>query len=194
MPKGVSMKNLLSYLLMFLMGMAAAAGIFLIASPPRGTAVELQAAPTSSPLTIQVAGAVKQPGVYPLPRDSRVQDAIQAAGGFTQEADPDQVNLAARLKDGERINVPIVGEIPAAPPTSADRSVTIDATPSAPVNLNTATSEELQTLPGVGPSKAAAIIAYREAHSGFKTLDEIQEVPGFGPATFERLKDMITVE
>jgi competence protein ComEA len=188
------MKNLLSYLLMFLLGMAAAAAVFLIASPPRGTAVELLPAPTSSPLTVQVTGAVQQPGVYSLARDSRVQDAIQAAGGLTQEADSSQVNLAARIKDGERISVPKVGEAPAELPTAAGRALTVDATPSTPVNLNTATLEELQTLPGVGPSKAAAIITYREEHNGFKTPDEIQEVPGFGPATFERLKDMITVE
>jgi competence protein ComEA len=188
------MKNLLSYLLLFLLGMAAAAAVFLIASPPRGTAVELQPAPTSSPLTVQVAGAVQQPGVYSLARDSRVQDAIQAAGGLTQAADASQVNLAAKVKDGERIIVPKVGEVPAALPTAASRAVTVDATPSSPVNLNTATLDELQTLPGVGPSKAAAIVAYREAHNGFKTVDEIQEVPGFGPATFERLKDMLTVE
>jgi competence protein ComEA len=107
------------------------------------------------------------------------------------------VNLAARLKDGERVHVPRTGDAPVAVPDDSGRSTGMDlekATPAGPVNINTASLEELQTLPGIGETKAKAIIAYREDKQGFKSIDELQNVTGIGPATFERLKDLITVE
>jgi competence protein ComEA len=185
-------------LLVFLVGMIASAALFLVASPPRGTAVELLPAPTPAPIVIDVDGAVLRPGVYSLPRESRVQDAIQAAGGLSQTANQNAVNLATRLKDGDKLTIPALGTPfaiePATPP--ATRSKAVDpslATPGALVNLNTASLEELQTLPGIGPTKAQQIIDYRQAHGVFKTIDELQNVTGIGPATFEQLRSFVTV-
>ncbi len=202
------MKKWLHPLLWIMLGMVASAAIFLISSPPRGKPVELLPAPTAAPILIHVDGAVKSPGVYGLPRDSRLQDAINEAGGFTDQANQGAVNLATRLKDGDKVHIPTLST-PSAPepvvssdgePTAAPSGKTrsgaanaATATPSGPVNINTATLEELQTLTGIGPTRAQDIIDYREAHGGFKTIEEIQNVKGIGPATFEKLKDRITV-
>lgn len=174
------------------MGIAASAIIFLVVTPPRGEPVELLPAPTPAPILVHVVGAVQQPGVYPLPRESRVQDAIQAAGGFAEEADQKAVNLAARLKDGEKITVPGVDDpvlpAPAIPESSRSGNLSVG-----PVDLNSASLEELQTLPGIGETKAKAIIQYREQNNGFDNIEELQEVDGIGPATFENLKELVTV-
>jgi competence protein ComEA len=134
-----------------------------------------------------VAGRVRHPGLVRLPAGSRVQDAITAAGGVTSGADLDVVNLARKLTDGEQVRVPGPGD-PAPPPDAAAGP----ATPSAPLDLNTATVEQLDTLPGVGEVTAGRIVAYRSAHP-FTTVDELLEVPGIGQRRFEQLKDLVTV-
>ena len=186
------MKNWLNTLLIALLGIAASAIVFLIVTPPRGEPVELLPAPTPAPILVHIVGAVGQPGVYPLPRESRVQDAIQAAGGFAEDADQKAVNLAVRLKDGEKITVPGVGD-PVTPEPVTPESSRSGSIPVGPVDLNSATLEELQTLPGIGETKAKAIIQYREQNNGFDSIQELQEVNGIGPATFENLKELVTV-
>lgn len=191
------MKTALQLLSIFLLGAAAAAALFILSGPPRTEAVSLLPAPTPAPLLVHVTGAVARPGVVSLPPGSRVQDAIQAAGGLTGDAQASALNLSGKIKDGERLHVPALGEVAAAPAAEmvSDRQpANLALDQEGPVNLNTATAEQLMTLPGIGEVKAAAIIAYREAHDGFKTIEEIMEVSGFGEATFERLKDSITVE
>lgn len=191
------MKTALQLLSVFLLGAAAAAALMILSGPPRTEAVSLLPAPTQAPLLVHVTGAVVRPGVVSLPPGSRMQDAIQAAGGLTVDAEASIINLSGKVKDGERLHVPAVGEVASAPgvePVSDRQPANLALESAGPVNLNTASAEQLMTLPGIGEVKAAAIIAYREAHDGFKTIEEIMEVSGFGEATFERLKDSITVE
>jgi competence protein ComEA len=142
----------------------------------------------SGQVAVHVAGRVRHPGLVRLPAGSRVQDAITAAGGATSGADLDAVNLARKLTDGEQVRVPGPGD-PAPPPPDAAAG---PATPSAPLDLNTATVEQLDTLPGVGEVTAGRIVAYRSAHP-FTTVDELLEVPGIGQRRFEQLKDLVTV-
>ena len=142
----------------------------------------------SGQVAVHVAGRVRHPGLVRLPAGSRVQDAIAAAGGATSGADLDAVNLARKLIDGEQVRVPGPGD-PAPPPPDAAAG---PATPSAPLDLNTATVEQLDTLPGVGEVTAGRIVAYRSAHP-FTSVDELLEVPGIGQRRFEQLKDLVTV-
>lgn len=176
-----------------LVGLLAGGMILLAGSPPRGQAVELLPPPTAAPLLVHVSGAVANPGVVALPRGSRVQDAIQAAGGLTPDAISDGVNLAAMLQDGDSVRVPRLEEEanPSAGPSTGlpSRSVEI---PMGLVNINTATLEELDTLPGIGPVTAQAIIAHRAANGPFANIEAIQDVDGIGPATFEDIQGLIT--
>lgn len=143
----------------------------------------------SGEVVVHVAGAVSAPGVYTLPADSRVDDAVRAAGATT-DADLSQLNLAQKLADGQKITVPAAGETPA----PADNAAPSDSSQSgALVNINTATQEELETLPSIGEVRAQAIIAYREEHGGFRTTDELMEVSGIGEKIFADISPHITV-
>lgn len=143
----------------------------------------------SGEVVVHVAGAVSAPGVYTLPADSRVDDAVRAAGA-TADADLSQLNLAQKLADGQKITVPAAGETPA----PADNAAPSDSSQSgALVNINTATQEELETLPSIGEVRAQAIIAYREEHGGFRTTDELMEVSGIGEKIFADIAPHITV-
>ena len=170
---------------------------------------------------VHVAGAVNNPGVYTLPAQGRTVDAIAAASGAAADADLDRVNLAGTLSDGVQIYVPHRGET-AAPAqiqpnggtantgqgnaangasqggTQPQPARTLTASGSAqkgssPVNINTATAEELQSLPRIGPAMAQRIIAWREAHGGFRSVDELDAVPGIGPSMLENLRPLVTV-
>lgn len=143
----------------------------------------------SDEVVVHVAGAVSSPGVYTLPADSRVDDAVRAAGA-TADADLSQLNLAQKLADGQKITVPAAGETPA----PADNAAPSDSSQSgALININTATQEELETLPSIGEVRAQAIIAYREEHGGFRTTDELMEVSGIGEKIFADISPHITV-
>lgn len=146
----------------------------------------------SGEVVVHVAGAVSSPGVYTLPADSRVDDAVRAAGA-TADADLSQLNLAQKLADGQKITVPAAGETPA-PADNADNIAPSDSSQSgALININTATLEELETLPSIGEVRAQAIIAYREEHGGFRTTDELMEVSGIGEKIFADIAPHITV-
>jgi competence protein ComEA len=162
--------------------------LFLVTRPPRGEPIALIPAPTPAPISVYVSGNVNQAGLYALPAGSRVNDAIQAAGGFTEDANAGVLNLAEILEDGEQIDVP--GIIPADPATSASRSVNPSLTL---VDINTATLEQLDTLPEIGPITAQNIIDFRNANSPFARIEDIQDVKGIGAVTFEKIKDLITV-
>jgi competence protein ComEA len=136
-----------------------------------------------------VAGRVRHPGLVRLPAGSRVQDAVRAAGGATSGADLDAINLARKLTDGEQVLVPGPGD-PAPQPVPG--AITSPGAPAAPLDLNTATVEQLDTLPGVGEVTAGRIVAYRTAHP-FTAVDELLEVPGIGQRRFDQLKDLVTV-
>lgn len=143
----------------------------------------------SGEVVVHVAGAVSAPGVYTLPADSRVDDAVRAAGA-TADADLSQLNLAQKLADGQKITVPAAGETPA----PVDNAAPSDSSQSgALININTATQEELETLPSIGEVRAQAILAYREEHGGFRTTDELMEVSGIGEKIFADIAPHITV-
>ncbi len=150
-------------------------------------------------VTVHVAGHVANPGVYAVPAGGRVADAVVAAGGTSTGADVEQLNLAARISDGERIYVPKKGEPPPAvitgsPPTGGGTAAGgAKGGPAGPLDLNTATAEQLEALPGVGPATSKAILAYRASHGRFRSVTELLEVPGIGPAKLEALRPMVRV-
>jgi competence protein ComEA len=187
------MKTTLQTLFGALLGLFAAGIIFLVSAPPRGEAVALLPPPTLSPLFVDVSGAVLHPGVYSVSRNARVQDAINAAGGLSRNADAEKINLAAGLEDGQKIVVPEKISQPVNNNSSASGNSSQPVTGTL-ININTADLALLDTLPGIGPSTAQKIIDYRNQHGAFQTIEEIMNVPNIGPATFEKIKDLITVE
>lgn len=148
--------------------------------------------PTPAPIRVHVSGAVRQPAVYELAPGSIVQDAVDAAGGPAADADLDCINLAMELRDQQQVYVPQQGEMSPPPPVSGGESGS-EGTAGAPINVNTATAAELETLPRIGPTMAQRIIECRESNGPFGAIEDIQNVPGIGPATFEGLQDLITV-
>lgn len=164
-------------------------------SKPRATKVAIQtdAVERSSAtrrIFVHVGGAVRSPGLYRLPEGARVDDAVQAAGGVLEDADLDALNLAARVKDGDKVLVPSrdgSGEAVAGGGGAAGGMA------GGLVNLNTATLADLETLPGIGPALAQRIIDFRESNGGFRTVEDLLEVPGIGAKKFEELKDHVTV-
>ncbi len=157
-------------------------------SPPPLSLPEVSRRPTAAiartteaaPLHVHVAGEVVQPGLYLVPAGSRVAALLDAAGGPTAEADVDRLNLAAEVRDGDRIAVPAWGEPLEESPGQTAESSSVD--------VNTATVSELESLPGIGPSLAAAIVESRTRVGRFASLDDLERVPGIGPATVARLR------
>jgi competence protein ComEA len=159
-------------------------------SAPSSTLAVPTTAVEMSTFVIHVAGAVAAPGVYGVPNPARVVDAIDAAGGPTSDAELDSLNLAAPLVDGQRIYVPVVGEVV---PTTAQTPVPNGQSVSGPIDLNTATVDELDELPGVGPATAAAIVEHRDQHGPFASIDDLTDVSGIGPAKLDAVRDLVRV-
>jgi len=135
---------------------------------------------------VHVGGAVVRPGLYGLPEGRRVDDAVRAAGGVRPDADVDAVNLAALVKDGDKVVLPVRGQAESgggAGPGGAGKKV----------NLNTATVAELDTLPGIGPATAQKIMDFRAQHGSFKTVKDLGKVPGIGARKLEQIADLVTV-
>ena len=143
-------------------------------------------------ITVDVKGAVKSPGIYDLPVGSRVHDAVQKAGGLTEEADSKSLNLAQKVSDEALVYVPTKGE------EAASQQATSGTTPSSSkekkVNLNKASLEELKQVKGLGGKRAQDIIDHREANGKFKSVDELKKVSGIGAKTIDKLKDYVTVD
>ena len=151
-------------------------------------------------VTVHVAGAVRRPGVYRLAPGARVDDALRRAGGARRGADLTAVNLAAKLEDGRQVLVPERAPAPGAPgasdagaPGAPAAAPTAGAGAGAPINLNTATLEQLDTLDGVGPGIAQRILDHREQHGGFTRVEELGEVPGIGAKRLAALTPLVTV-
>jgi competence protein ComEA len=190
-----------SVLLGIVLGLFISGAILLIAMPPRGQPLVLSPPPTVPPtIVIYITGAVNHPGVYTIGRLSRVNDAVQVAGGLLASADPNSINLAAKIEDGAEIVVLSITETDnnngGSNGTKQGLTPSPHGTPtvSYPININSAPQALLEEIPGIGPSKAAAIITYRQEHGPFKKVDDIMNVPGIGTGLFATMKNLITVD
>lgn len=174
--------------------------LLLITRQPKGEPIKLAPPPSPAPLLVHVNGAVDNPGVYALPVGGRVQDALAAAGGLLPDADAGAINLAAFLEDGQQIWVPTgldepdLGQKRGTVPEMPDEDPP-ESTPDLryPININTATQSELESLPGIGSVIAQRIIEYRLEFGPFKKIEEIKAVNGIGDAKFDQVKDYITI-
>ena len=194
------------FILVTLINLALVGGLFFWLRRPVPTSLEIiSPEPTPSPvitptftpapLRVYVTGAVLHPDVYRLAPGSIVKEAIAAAGGATDDADLNRINLAQELRDQQQVYVPRTGESDAPPPVIGGEPSPPSggSAPAGKVNINTATAEELDTLPGIGPAIAQRIIDYRTVNGPFKSIEEITLVSGIGDATYEKFKDRIAV-
>jgi competence protein ComEA len=183
------------------MGLLATGLLMLVTRRPVGEPVILDALPTPAPLIVHISGAVNQPGVYSLAPGTRINDAIQAAGGLQAQADPAKLNLAAPLRDGNRLWVPAISTpTPTLPPGATPQAspVILKITPippseDHPLNINTATQAQLDLLPGIGEVKAAAIIVYRDTNGPFLAMEDLLNVDGITDNIFLKIKPLITI-
>lgn len=182
-------------------GIGAPTGFSVVEAAAAEEAADEQAVSVEAPATIfvHVTGCVAQPGLCELPAEARIADAIQAAGGFTEEASEGSLNLAQALADGEQVRVPSRDEASAAAASpgamggDAGASAGSDASVVGKVNLNTADAAQLQTISGIGEAKARKIIAYREANGRFMSVDDLLNVSGIGEKTLASMRDQICV-
>ena len=167
---------------------AAAPPIVGSAQDPGGASVPAGAAGVApAGAVVYVVGAVRRPGLYKLPQGSRVADAVARAGGVTRKADPAALNLAAPVSDGEQVLVP--ARLPRA--VAAAQGAAVPGVPAGPIQLSSATAEQLDSLPGIGPATAQKILDYRAEHGAFRSVDELDEVPGIGPTRVEQLRGLV---
>lgn len=178
------MKNWPGVLIGSILGLVFAAVILFVIFPRYDQEPILL--PTRAPETVMVyiTGEINEPGLYSLPPNSRIFDAIQSAGGFTADADKDAINLAAILEDEDRIVIPSIMK-------NSDTAISGQHTNL--ININTASSEELDKLPGVGPVKAQAIVEYREKFGVFLSVKDLLKVNGINQDLFEQIEDSITI-
>lgn len=165
-------------------------------TPPSPTPTALPD-PTQAPMNVHLSGEVVSPDVYELPPGAILQDAIEAAGGFTESAAADVVNLALPLNTGMHVHIPAADQVDLEPVLiegDAPAPTTIEGSPGQLINLNTAGSEELELLPGIGPATAQKIVDYRKANGPFVTVEDIQKVSGIGPSKLEQIRGLVTVD
>ena len=191
-----------------LIGLLAVGLILLVSSPIKGTSITLSPPPsptptdrpapsaTPTPIQVQIGGEVIQPGIYHLEEGTRLGSLIELAGGFTDAADLLRVNLAARCQDGDYFYVPTFDQQIPETASNAPQNLFLIKTPvfNYPLDLNQATKEELESLPGIGPGKAEDILTYRETFGPFTSLDELLEVEGIGQKTLDSLREFLIIE
>lgn len=169
--------------------------ILLVSTPPHGSPVIILPTKANDTVAVYINGEVKSPGVYSLTRGNRVSDAIEAAGGLSNLADPSSINLAVVVNDEDFIHVPALGEkvVPTntVGTTSSDTKGIIATNQK--VDVNHATLEELMTLPGIGPVKAQAILTYRTNNGLFTIADDLLKVSGIGPSTLEKIAAYVVI-
>jgi competence protein ComEA len=188
------MKSVFYVVIGVIAGFALGGVLVFISRAPAGDQVILQPAPTKSPMVVYVAGAVVQPGLYELEYGSRVQDAIESAGGLLPDAKVDTLNLTSMLEDGEQLIIPYRDDWDNTKKEETGNMKSKEKTNEVNglININTASVDELDSLIGIGPITAQKIIDYRIENGGFSTNEEIMNVSGIGPATYEDIKDLIT--
>lgn len=162
------------------------------ATPPSSSPASTSTAAGGALVVVQAAGAVQHPGLYRLPPGARVDDLVTAAGGLAADADPDRLNLAALVADGQKIYVPRVGE-PVPSDAVAGGASGDNGGPAQPLDLNQATLQQLDALPGVGPATAQAILDYRSQHGRFRSVDDLLNVRGIGDAKLEQIRPLVRV-
>lgn len=188
------MRTVLKILIGVLAGFMLAGVLLLISRSPKGTDIPLVPAPTAQPIVVHVVGAVPRPGVYEFPKGARVRDAILAAGGLLTDADVGIINMAALLQDGQRLEIPSLSGTPGTPSTVTTPAAGTTPAPNADlIDINKASLEQLDTLPGIGPTTAQKIIDYRTTNGPFQRIEDIMNVSGIGPSTFDKIKNLITV-
>ena len=173
---------------------AAVYAIFQALDERSAPPILIEDASANLPLVVEVRGEVAAPGVFALPPGARLQDAIRAAGGLSKEADLSTVNLARRLRDGELVVIlalPAPGSTPVLPADGVGNSSAAED-PRAGININTATAEELEALPGIGEVIAARIIAYREQNGPFRSVEDLIHVQGISDQTIDEFRDLVT--
>lgn len=189
------------------LGLAVAAVVLLAGGDDAAPVVIVAPEPTTIPeqtppgIRVHVSGAVMSSGVYEMSEGDRVMDAIASAGGVQPDADLASINLAQRVQDEAQYHIPRVGEptpVPASAPAQRvsmpnDRPPPAGGRSSSLIDLNTATAQELELLPSIGPVMAGRIIAYREANGPFTSIDDVENVPGIGPKTLESIRPLSTV-
>ena len=187
-----SVKTISLYVLLALFIAAASAGIALLITQSRsgspGIEILLPTATPTPQLKVYISGAVAEPGVYIMKEGDRLVDAIAAAEGVTEDAQLSCINLATRVKDEAHYHVPGPGE-----PCQAASTASPATGEDGRLDLNTATKKQLETLPGIGPVKAQAIVDYREKVGHFRSTQEIIEVKGIGPDSYEKIRDQVYV-
>jgi competence protein ComEA len=161
------------------------------APPPPAILPPATTSTTPARVVVHVVGAVRHAGLYRLSQGDRVADAVARAGGATHKADLSLVNLAALVSDGEQVVVPRRGAASAGGGGAAGAGAGATGVATGPVHLNSATVEQLDTLPGVGPVTAQKIVDYRQKHGAFTSVDELDAVPGIGPARLDELRDLV---
>lgn len=191
-----------------LLGLLATGGILLITRPRQGVPISLAPAPspthtsqprptaTKLPILVQIGGEIVSPDVYSVHPNDRLGDLIELAGGLTEQADKNRINLALILRDGDYFYIPAYEEkIPETARNAPSNMNLLDfAEFDYPINLNEATQEALESLPGIGPTKAVDILEYRDKIGAFTSIEELLNVPGIGPAILDAIRDHVTVE
>lgn len=202
------MKRWLNLIAGVLIGLLAAGAVLLIAQPERGVPITLAPAPTPTgtkvpqptatpaPIEVLIKGQVASPGIYLLGKESRLMDLIELAGGLTNQADVNRINDVFLLRDGDYFYIPSNDEkIPETARNAPDNSpLGQGSLYDFPLDINTASQEALETLPGIGPSKAADIIAYRDQAGSFVTIEDLLNVPGIGPTTLDSIREYLIIE
>ena len=202
------MKKWLLILYGLLMGLLTTGAILLISQPRQGQPISLSQAPsptptsppkptgTKIPFQAQIGGEINHPGIVEFSDELRLSDLVDAAGGLTSKADSDRINLAALVRDGDYFYIPAVDEEIPETASNAPGNLPISQSPdyNYPLDLNEVTQEALESIPGIGSSKATDILAYRAVISRFSSLEELLNVSGIGAATLESLKDYLYVE
>ncbi len=173
---------------------AAVYAIFQALDERSAPPILIENAAANLPVVVEVRGEVESPGVFALSPGARLQDAITAAGGLTEEADLSTVNLARRLRDGELVVIlalPVAGSTPVLPTEGIDDATAVEDSRTR-VNINTATLEELEALPSIGEVIAQRIIAYREQNGPFRSVDDLIHVQGISDQTIDEFRDLVT--